>query len=48
MTNGESATAVELPFGTVATAMVTPFTADGKLIDRKMTYEEYLEKQANG
>ena len=24
------------------------FTADGRLIDRKMTYEEYLEKQANG
>ena len=24
------------------------FTSEGKLIDRRMTYEEYLEKQANG
>lgn len=31
MTNGDSASAVERPFGTISTAMVTPFTADGKL-----------------
>ena len=43
MTNGDSATAVELPFGTVATAMVTPFTADGKLdVDAGVRLANYL------
>ncbi len=31
MTYGDSAASVERPFGTVLTAMVTPFTKDGKL-----------------
>ncbi|TSD96086.1 4-hydroxy-tetrahydrodipicolinate synthase [Skermania sp. ID1734] len=31
MTNGESATTSGRPFGTVSVAMVTPFTAEGKL-----------------
>ena len=31
MTYGDSASLVERPFGTISVAMVTPFTADGKL-----------------
>ncbi|MEV0946343.1 4-hydroxy-tetrahydrodipicolinate synthase [Rhodococcus sp. NPDC049939] len=31
MTYGDAASPVDRPFGTVSTAMVTPFTADGKL-----------------
>ena len=43
MTYGDSASPVERPFGTVSTAMVTPFTSDGKLdVDAGVRLAAYL------
>ena len=48
MTYGDAAPSVAAMFGTVLTAMVTPFTADGKLdIDAGVRLAHHLVEQGN-
>ena len=48
MTYGDPAPAIHSPFGTVLTAMVTPFTPDGKLdIDAGVRLAHFLVEQGN-
>ncbi len=48
MTYGDAAPPIQSPFGTVLTAMVTPFNADGKLdIDAGVRLAHFLVEQGN-